>query len=153
MANSPGDFFEASKDDQRKYLNQLLALVRRYSERPESSDDERLRWAKARFAAAMFARAAGYMDTETFKAESRLNAAWLAWAIGGVLCPPESCLVGAPERKEPDQEKQNPKPSSETTLKPTPEQVRKAQEYARQRLLEPPIGQNEPIGELKRKLH
>ena len=53
MANSPGDFFEASKDDQRKYLNQLLALVRRYSERPESSDDERLRWAKARFAASI----------------------------------------------------------------------------------------------------
>ncbi|MBE7423205.1 MAG: hypothetical protein HS110_12380 [Zoogloeaceae bacterium] len=55
MEDGPGEFFKASKDDQRKYINQLLALVRRYSERSESSDDERLRWSKARFSAAIFA--------------------------------------------------------------------------------------------------
>lgn len=83
MEGSPGDFFEASKDDQHKYINQLLALVRRFSEREESSEDEGLRWSKARFAAAMVARTTGHMDTETFKAESSYHAAWLALAVGG----------------------------------------------------------------------
>jgi hypothetical protein len=153
MKGSPGDFFEASKDDQRKYINQLLAFVRRYSERSESSDDERLRWSKARFAAAMVARATGHMDTETFNAEAGHNAAWLAWAIGGVLCPPESLLVSALGDKEPSPEKRDLKPSTETTLKRSPEQVRKAQEHARKRLLETSIGLSEPVGDPKQKLH
>lgn len=91
------------------------------------------------------------MDTETFKAESSFHAAWLAWAVGGVLCPPESLLVRVPERKEPEPEKPDAKPSNET--KPISEQVRRLQEHARQRLLEPPAGQDEPIEESKRKLH
>lgn len=153
MEDSSNEFFEASKDDQRKYLNQLPALVRRYSERPESSDNERLRWSKARFAAAIVARTTGHMDTETFRAEARFNAAWLARAIGGVLCPPESCLVDAPDCQASGPETPKPKQSGETALKPTPDQVRKAQEHARQRLHEPPIVQDEPIGESKRKLH
>lgn len=147
MEGSPGDFFEASKEDQRKYINQLLALVRRFSEREESTEDERLRWAKARFAAAILARATGYMDTATFEAEQDYHAAWLAWAVGGVLCPPESQLVRVPDIKEPEPQKQDAKPISET--KPTPERVRELQEYNRQRLLEPPIGD---VGS-KKKLH
>jgi hypothetical protein len=153
MEDSPGNFFEASKDDQRKYINQLLALVRRFSERPESSNDERLRWSKARFAAAILARATGHMDTATFEAEQGYHAAWIAWAVQGVLCPPEYHLPGVPAHQEPDAGKQQPKPSGEAALKPTPEQVRRAQEYAKQRLLEPPIDQDELIGESKRKLH
>lgn len=31
MEGSPSDYFEASKDEQRKYINRLLALVRKYS--------------------------------------------------------------------------------------------------------------------------
>ena len=138
MESSPGDFFEASKDDKHKYINQLLALVRRFSEREESSEDERLRWAKARFAVAIVARATGHMDTATFEAEQGYHAAWLAWAVGGILCPQGSQLVRLPDIKEPEPQKQDAQPIGET--KPTPERVREIQEYNRQRLLEPPIG-------------
>ncbi len=140
MEGSPSDHFKASKDDQHKYINQLLALVRRFSEREESSEDERLRWSKARFAAAIVARATGHMDTATFEAEQGYHAAWFAWAVGGVLCTPESCQADTPDCPESGQETPRPMLPGETTLNPTPEQVRKAQEYARQRLLEPPIG-------------
>lgn len=147
MESGPNDFFEASKEDQRKYMNQLLALVRRFSEREESTEDERLRWAKARIAAAILARATGHMDTATFEAEQGYHAAWIAWAVKGVLCPPESYLPGVPVRQDPDPKKQETKPSS--AIKPTPEQVRDAQEHAKKRLLEPPIWDEAP----KRKLH
>lgn len=148
MEGSPSDYFEASKDDQHKYINQLLALVRRFSEREESSEDERLRWSKARFAAAIVARATGHMDTAIFEAEQGYHAAWFAWAVGGVLCPQGSQLVRLPDIKESEPQKQDDtKPSGET--KPTPERVREIQEYNRQRLLEPPIGE----ADSKKKLH
>lgn len=84
MEGSASDFFEAPKEDQRKYINQLLALVRRFSERAESTDDERLRWAKARMATAVVARVTGNMDLATFDAEAGYHAGWIAWAVGGV---------------------------------------------------------------------
>lgn len=146
MESGPNDFFEASKEDQRKYMNQLLALVRRFSEREESTEDERLRWAKARFAAAILARATGHMDTATLEAEQGYHAAWIAWAVKGVLCPPGSHLPGVPGRKEPDPKKQETKPSS--AIKPTPEQVREVQEHAKKRLLEPPVWEAVPKGKL-----
>lgn len=146
MESGPNDFFEAPKEDQRKYMNQLLALVRRFSEREESTDDERLRWAKARFAAAVLARATGHMDTATLEAEQGYHAAWIAWAVKGVLCPPESHLPGVLDSKEPGPKKQEAKPTS--TLKPTPEQVREVQEHAKKRLLEPPDWEPVPKGKL-----
>lgn len=147
------DYFEAPEAGQAKYMEQLLKLVRRYSERSESSEDERLRWSKARFAAAMIARATGHMDTDTFRAEARLNAAWLAWAVGGVLCPPESQLINPPEGNQATPEGQNPNPPGATSARPSAEQIRKAQEYARQRTLETSARENDPAADPKKKLH
>lgn len=95
----------------------------------------------------MVARTTGHMDAETFKAESSYHAAWLAWAVGGVLCPPESLLTGVTDCKPPEPDKQTATPQNET--RPSREQVRMAQEHAKQRLLEPPARETEA----KKKLH
>jgi len=142
MEGSPSEYFEASKEDQRKYINQLLALVRRYSERPEFSDDERLRWSQARYAAAIVARSAGHMNIETFDVEFGYYTSWIAWAVGGVSFTAESPPSCVQDRNDFAPQKEG--TSQSTEIKSIGERVRELQELNRKRLYEHKTPDTEP---------
>jgi len=71
-------YFKGSKAVQRESVERLMAMIYRFSELPDNTENQYLRWLQVRFQAALAARLLGIMDIETFDRECGRHTGWIA---------------------------------------------------------------------------